>query len=189
MDLASLGKTPISPEHPAGADVRYDPDFDHLQAEIDKLASPSATAATDWKKVAHLASSILSTKAKDLLVASYLAVALIHTDRSDGLLTGLSIMHDLLANFWEGLFPPRKRLRGRLAALEWWIEKSEPALKAYPRASLSAETCSQARERLQAIDALLEGLAAGTPSTLPGPFYRPDAPDLPLGADDFRDHP
>lgn len=25
--------------------------------------------------------------------------------------------------------------------------------------------------------------ATGTPSTLPGPFYRPDAPDLPLGAD------
>lgn len=29
--------------------------------------------------------------------------------------------------------------------------------------------------------------ATGTPSTLPGPFYRPDAPDLPLGADLCRD--
>jgi len=35
MELIELGKEPISPEQPAGEDVRYDPVFEELQAEID----------------------------------------------------------------------------------------------------------------------------------------------------------
>ncbi|RLC09618.1 MAG: hypothetical protein DRI57_21815 [Deltaproteobacteria bacterium] len=70
-------------------DMRYDPEFEKLQSEIGKLSSP--TGATNWEKVSRLAAGILEEKSKDLLVASYLAVARIHTDGADGLAPGLTI--------------------------------------------------------------------------------------------------
>ena len=78
MDLSTLGKTPIHPENPTGSDARYDPDFEALQTEIDKLSSPSATNGVDWKKVSDSAARILSKKSKDLMAASYLAISQIH---------------------------------------------------------------------------------------------------------------
>ena len=49
MDIHSLGKEPIQQDQPAGLDVRYEPEFEQLQAEIDKLSMPSASGGTDWK--------------------------------------------------------------------------------------------------------------------------------------------
>ena len=114
MTLADLGKTPVSKEKPTGSDVRYDPLFEELQAEVDKLSSPTATGTLDWGKVAKASAAILSGKSKDLLVAGYLAVSLIHTRKDEGLAVGLRLFRDLLENFWEDLFPPKARMRGRL---------------------------------------------------------------------------
>jgi len=114
MDLLLLGKSPINSEQPTGIDVRYDPTFEQLQAEIDKLSSPSAASAIDWKKVVNLASEILSEKSKDLLITSYLAVGLIHTLKMEGLGIGLKIYIDLVNQFWENLYPKKKRMRGRI---------------------------------------------------------------------------
>lgn len=77
MDLLVLGKEPIQPDQPAGQEARYTPEYEQLQAEIDKLSLPSASRGVDWRKVESLASVILAQKSKDLAVASYLTVALI----------------------------------------------------------------------------------------------------------------
>lgn len=129
MDLLLLGKNPIDPDHPAGDDVRYDPDFEVLQSEIDKLSSPSSLNGVDWNKAGKIARSILAGKSKDLLVASYLAISEVHTRKMEGFADGLAVICDLVDQFWESLFPPKKRIRGRLAALEFWIEKSGAALE------------------------------------------------------------
>ena len=117
MELSSLGKDPIQPDQPAGSDVRYEPEYEKLQAEIDKLSLPSASAGIDWKKVSDLATSILAHKSKDLLVASYLAVSQVHMRHIEGLADGLVVIHDLITTYWDGLFPPKKRMRGRVGAL------------------------------------------------------------------------
>ena len=78
MDLLFLGKDPIAPDQPTGSDVRYSPEFEALQAEMDKLSLPRAIGTLDWEKVADQAAEILARKSKDLLVASYLA----NVDRS-----------------------------------------------------------------------------------------------------------
>ena len=44
MDMWSLGISPINADQPTGADARYEPEFDKLQAEIDKLSSPTASS-------------------------------------------------------------------------------------------------------------------------------------------------
>jgi type VI secretion system protein VasJ len=121
MDLLSLGKDPISPDQPTGSDVRYDPEFESLQAEVDKLFSPSAVDRTDWKKVNDISIDILSTKSKDLLVACYLAVSQAHINQISGLADGLTIINDMVTVYWDALFPPKKRMRGRLGAIEFWI--------------------------------------------------------------------
>jgi len=128
MELTELGKQPIRPDQPAGNDVRYDPQYEELQAEVDKFSSPSASGAVDWDKVVKLSSDILSQKSKDLLVASYLAIALIQTKKFEGVEIGSRIYRDLVEGHWEALFPTKARMRGRVAAIEWWAEKAEGVL-------------------------------------------------------------
>ncbi len=159
MDLLSLGKEPINPDHPGGSDVRYEPEFEELQAEIEKLsfpsADPSADGGVDWEKVTALASAILAEKSKNILVASYLAVAQIYTSEIEGLAVGSCILRDLLDQFWENLYPPKKRIQGRLAAIEWWLEKTESALQRLRSTPFPPETIQQSKENLEQIDKLL----------------------------------
>ncbi|MBN2516442.1 MAG: type VI secretion system protein TssA [Deltaproteobacteria bacterium] len=155
MEINSLGKDPIQPDQPAGSDVRYGPEFEQLQAEIDKLTLPSASGGINWEKVGDIAASILAKQSKDLLVAGYLAVSQIYVRRIEGLADGLTVMHDLLENFWDDLFPPKKRMRGRLGAIEWWIEKTETALKGIKPESDAGEKRSAISTTLTQIDPLL----------------------------------
>ncbi|MDR5826804.1 type VI secretion system protein TssA [Caballeronia sp. LP006] len=120
----TLGSAPITPDNPAGGDVRDDPDFDRLQTEIDKLNSPSAAAGTDWDVVQRAATVLLAERGKDLLVACYLAGALMRRSGLEGLASGLTVIDDLLANYWETLHPGLSRLRARRNALSWIFERA-----------------------------------------------------------------
>lgn len=155
MEINSLGKNPIQPDQPAGSDVRYGPEFEQLQAEIDKLTMPSALGGINWEKVSDLAASILAKQSKDLLVAGYLAVSQIYVRQIEGLADGLTVIHDMLENFWDDLFPPKKRLRGRSGAIEWWIEKTENALKGIRPDTDAGEKRSAISTTLTQIDSLL----------------------------------
>jgi type VI secretion system protein VasJ len=168
MDLSALGKQPIGTDYPAGSDVRYDPAFDELQSEVDKLSSPAAAGSVDWEKVTRLAADILTNKSKDMLVASYLAVALIHTRRDDGFSVGLSLYSDLIEQFWEELYPQKIRMRGRVRALEWWLEKSEVALQQITELSFSLDQIARVDEDLNRLDHFLQAhLKNDSPSLSP----------------------
>lgn len=128
MELAQLGKEPVSDAAPAGTDARMEDAYDALSAEIEKLSSFSVSGGIDWKKVLQLAADISATKSKDLLVFSYLCVALMKTEGLDGLATGVHIMRDLLETFWESMFPAKARMRGRKNAVDWWVERVKAGL-------------------------------------------------------------
>jgi type VI secretion system protein VasJ len=129
VDIGELGKQPISGEQPAGSDIRYDPDFEQLQGEIDRLSIASADGkGIDWEKVVQLGVTILSEKSKHLLVAAYLGAGLMETQKVEGLATSLRILTDLVADFWPVLFPPVKRMQGRLNAVRWWMERTDSFL-------------------------------------------------------------
>lgn len=162
MDVTDIGKTPISEDQPAGVDIRYEPDFDALQAEIDKLSSPTSSGTIDWNRVATLSADILAEKSKDILVASYFAVSQIHTSGLDGLAVGLQVYHDLLANFWETLYPKKKRIRGRIAAIEWWLEKTDAVLSGSEPQSLDLERKNELLEQCSRIDGLLDEFLDGS---------------------------
>jgi len=123
MDMKDLGKTHISDDLPAGKDVRYEPDFDELSEEIAKLGSPTAGSAIDWDNVVALAADILENQSKHLQAASYMSYALLKKDGLEGLSVGVHVLNDLAVNFWDTLFPPKKRMKGRRGIIDWWQEK------------------------------------------------------------------
>ena len=167
VDLERLGKDPIHPDQPSGNDIRYDPAFEALQAEVNKLNSPSGSGTVDWGKIAQQASEILAQKSKDLLVASYLAVALIYTRQMDGLALGLGIYHDLLDQFWEDLYPGKSRIKARLSVFEWWMERTETALKQLPPASPGPDQIGRVKGLIEKIDQFLNGHLEEPPSLRP----------------------
>ncbi len=153
MDIATLGKEPVRPDQPVGEDVRYDPLFDTLQAEVDKLTSPAIAGTIDWEKVVRLSADILATRSKDLLVASYLAVGLVQTRGGDGLALGLKVWRDLLERFWNDLYPTR--MRGRQRSVEWWLDRTGIALRQQGEQSLPPVQHALVLETLGAIDRFL----------------------------------
>lgn len=165
LDIASIGKEPVCPERPAGEDIRYDPLFDALQAEIDKLTSPAAAGTVDWERVVRMAADILATRSKDLLVASYLAVGLVQTRGGDGLALGLTVWRDLLERFWADLFPVR--MRGRQRSVEWWRDRTDVALRQLEEFTLPLEQHVIIRENLAAIDRFLGEHLENAPSLAP----------------------
>ena len=164
MDLLQLGKNPISPDQPAGTEVRYSPEWEALQAEMDKLSLPRLAGTMDWEKVEAQAAAILAGKSKDLLAASYLALALIYTKKLEGLAAGLRIYRDLMENFWETLFPAKARMRARVRAVEWWLEKAETALKSLGPVSSSPEQTGALQADLAKIDEILRQNVEEAPS-------------------------
>ncbi|MEW6261647.1 MAG: type VI secretion system protein TssA [Thermodesulfobacteriota bacterium] len=153
MDLSSLGQTPISADQPAGVDVRYETEFEELQKEIDKLSiATSEGGGIDWSKVVDLSAGILARKSKHMQVAAYLAAGLIQTQGLAGVSLGAAILRDLVSNFWENMHPPLKRLRGRLSAFSWWLDRAEAFLTGFTPEPLPAEKVSNLVGCLQALD-------------------------------------
>jgi type VI secretion system protein VasJ len=153
MDLAtlrSLGVEPCSAAAPAGESVRYDADFEALAAEIEKLTSVEQTPV-DWNRVFSLSGSLLR-KGKDLLVGSYLACGAFEKLGYAGLGAACTALQGLLANFWQGLFPELRRLRARIAALDWLAARLEKVLLAKGDPGLrDREGIEEAIASLQAI--------------------------------------
>ncbi len=118
---------PISDAKPGGENASYDPDFDAIRSEVTKLDSPTG-GEIDWASVARGSQAMLTGKSKDLLIASYMAYAMLETKKLEGLAVGLAVLEGLLDQYWETMFPPLKRKRGRGNALGWLIGRLEIAL-------------------------------------------------------------
>jgi type VI secretion system protein VasJ len=85
----------------------------------------------DDELVVSSAHAILRDKSKDLRVASYLALGLARRDGIAGVAEALAALDLLVEHFWDGLFPPVKRMTARKSAIEvgvrWILESIESA--------------------------------------------------------------
>ena len=137
--------------NPFGEDAKYDPVYQDLRAEVQKLtAHSSLDGSVDWKSIRKWSLDILSGRSKDLTVASYLTLALFYLDGYGGVADGLEILHKYLKDDWEGIYPPSARPRNRALALEWLVTRLAPVLE--EKAPQPAETAllRPLRERLDA---------------------------------------
>lgn len=147
---------PITQDNPAGVQLDDDPDFDRVSSEIQKLESLHSSSPVDWGEVVRLSSNILSKKSKDIRLASWLCMGLFQQDGYAGLAQGLEICLGLLQNFWDSMYPPIKRIRGRSAAFIWLASKIVPQLLAKepsPSDTEAVRSCGLTIEKLtQLID-------------------------------------
>ncbi|MDA3960682.1 MAG: type VI secretion system ImpA family N-terminal domain-containing protein [Planctomycetota bacterium] len=120
--IEQLGTSPISEAAPAGENARYEPEYEALEAEIEKLSALSG-GEVDWRVVVDQASSVLGSKSKDLLVGCRLSLGLLEQDGLGGLAAGLRVINDLCTNFWDDMFPALRRLNGRRQSFEWLAER------------------------------------------------------------------
>ncbi|EJZ9657945.1 type VI secretion system protein [Escherichia coli] len=102
---------PVTPDNPAGDDAGYDDDFQQMREEVNKLSGADAGI------VSQLAEKLLTTRTKDIRVATWYIWARLRQDGEKGLADGLELLAGLLQRFGEHLHP--QRARARKAALEW----------------------------------------------------------------------
>ena len=143
LKLAAPWTAPISEAAPSGASAKEDERYLQVTTEIARLDSPS-TEKVDWKRVwstiVSQGGELLQEKSKDVLIASQVAYAMFRQDGLKGLLKGVALLTVLVEDFWPTLFPELKRIKGRAAAVQWFLDKCEILLKAYAPAPGDRDT-------------------------------------------------
>ena len=104
VDVASLLE-PVSAEQPCGEELAGERLL--LDAEAQPKPDPENSERSlppDWRRIQQQAEALLS-RSKDLKVAVVLTQALTETQQLAGLADGLSLLRELLEQYWEGLYP------------------------------------------------------------------------------------
>jgi len=167
MDLSDSGKLPISGINPAGRDVMYEPDYEALVEEINKLSSPSSVETIDWKKVVLLGSRILREQSKNLTAACYLSYGLLQDQGISGLADGIHVLRDMLEEYWETMYPPVRRQKARINTIAWWNEKLQSALKNSGPEPMASSRAELLLTDLKVIDGILAEKLEDGPSLNP----------------------
>jgi len=114
MPLRNDLLNPISPEHPAGINLRYDPLYDKIkEARREDADTPQGEwqrerKLADWVLVIKLINDALATKTKDLQLAAWLAEALLRREGLTGLRDVLDLSRGFIENFWTDSIPKSK---------------------------------------------------------------------------------
>src|SRR5262245_42797645 len=127
LPLAKPYLDPIPGAAPTGKDARAEPAYEEVTREIEKLSALTG-AKVAWPTVAEKGSEILKATSKDLRIASFVAFALYHLEGLDGLTTGAITVAEMMEAFWPTMFPDAARIKGRVGALKWLLDKLAEAL-------------------------------------------------------------
>ncbi|MHB8885008.1 MAG: type VI secretion system protein TssA [Methylovirgula sp.] len=150
----AIGAQPVSSEAPAGADIRRDPDFETLEAEIRRMDADGPTAVR-WRNVVDNASEILAHRSKDLLVGVWLTYGLTREEEWQGLAVGLSILRDMVGDHWDAMQPTVKRERARVGAAEWLVGRLVPLVAEWPTDGAAAPEILAATSALDEVERIM----------------------------------
>lgn len=109
---------PISPDLPAGIDLRQETSFQsayhrarsvrtearRIERQID-LGEQLDPPKREWKQLLNEIPEIIKNESKDLELTTYLIEALIRSGGFHGLMVGLELANSLLQRFWESIYP------------------------------------------------------------------------------------
>lgn len=122
---------PISDEHPAGEDLKWDAVYEDIKnarkpgGGRDLIDDGTEETPPDWSAVRELAIEALNHRTKDLMLAGYLTEALINQHGFAGVRDGFRLLNELLERFWDQVYPQISEdgdLESRLAPLLWCAE-------------------------------------------------------------------
>lgn len=126
-ELKSL-LAPIDKARPAGDNLQYDSLFDAIRLarreEDERLPQgvwKKDVKVADWRKVADLAKDGLTMRTKDLQLAGWLMEAWVLNDGIKGLDKGVKLLHGLIDQYWDSLYPPleNEEAEYRFGVLSW----------------------------------------------------------------------
>ena len=131
---------PIPGENPCGENLRYAAVYDKIkEARREDDTAPQGDwqyerKTADYPLVVKLAGDAMATKSKDLQIAVWLTEALMKTESFSGLRAGLDLIHGLLVNFWDRLYPEIDEgdLELRAAPLDWLGSRMDATLRSLP---------------------------------------------------------
>ncbi|WP_246161885.1 TssA family type VI secretion system protein [Segnochrobactrum spirostomi] len=149
-----LGRSPIpGADDPAGRDIREEPAFEELQSEIRRLDT-EGPASLPWSRIIAQSRQILAEQSKDLLVATWFAYGVARTEGWAGAVIGLTVLHDMIDLYWEGMQPPVKRERARGGALDWLSQRLATLLADRTPTPADAEAVVATGDLVDALDKL-----------------------------------
>ncbi|HTP34818.1 MAG TPA: type VI secretion system protein TssA [Candidatus Acidoferrales bacterium] len=179
MPLRNDLLNPISPDKPAGENLRYAPVYDKIkEARREEDDVPQGEwkyerKVADWPQAIKLIGESLATKTKDLQLAAWLAEAMLVREGVAGLREVLDLIRGYLENFWDGLYPELDDgdAEYRAAPLQWLGDRLEARVKRVPLTcgglnwfqykesrALGTEESADTEEKRQA---RLDGIAEG----------------------------
>jgi len=120
---------PLEGAAPTGSDLSYDPEFERVAAEIEKLSNLSG-GSVDWMLIADDSKRMLSERTKDLRLAGWMTLAKAQRDGWRGVAEGLFATQALVDTYWDNMFPPAKRARARASVFTWLWEALDKMLTA-----------------------------------------------------------
>src|SRR5690349_992553 len=132
---------PITAEQPAGADLRWTPEWDRIKEARradDGLESGSWTKkdskVADWPLVKELATTMLRNRTKDLQIAMWLTEANLKLHGFAGLRDSFRLIRELVHRYWDtGLYPVMEDgPEDRAAPFEWLNDKLVDSIAAVP---------------------------------------------------------
>src|SRR5215469_952045 len=132
---------PISSDRPAGADLRWTPEWDRIKEARradDNLDAGSwakkEPKSADWHAVREFAAAALIERTKDLQLALWLTEASMRLHGFRGLHEGLRIVRELMTRYWDlGLYPSMEDgPEDRAGPFEWLNFKLVDVITAIP---------------------------------------------------------
>ena len=132
---------PIAPDRPAGADLRWTPEWDRIKearrADDDLDAGKwvkKDRKVADWQAVRGMTIAALKERTKDLQLALWLTEANMRLDGFQGLRDGLGIIRKLMVSYWDqGLYPSiEDGPEDRAGPFEWLNNKLVDVITALP---------------------------------------------------------
>jgi type VI secretion system protein VasJ len=167
----SLGTDSVPGGEPAGESAREDAAFEALSEEVAKMEIDGPNAV-DWGKVACSSEALLRDRSKDFLVAGYYAYALGREEGLRGLAVGLGVIAGIVETYWDTAFPPPRRERARVGAIDWLAERFGPTLNDLEVGAANADAVMAALEMAERVDQLIDERAEKTQANL-GDLLRP----------------
>lgn len=150
---AELAK-PISADAPSGRDASFEPAFETIKGELDKLSSVTG-GIVDWQVVARGASELTKGTTKDVRVLVWLVVARLQVDGPKGLAAALAACREVCSQHWDTLFPPLKRARARGNQFEWLFEQLDKHIPETKLGSGDKEPLELAADLCKELDSLV----------------------------------
>ncbi len=166
---AEAGRVPVG-ANGGGEDLRGLAEFDMLENEFRKIET-AGPSAVDWKTVNRTTIELLKGRSKDLVLASRLVYGLHREEGYKGLAVAITILHGMVQDHWETMFPPVNRERGRAGSFDWFAEKLASTVETTAPAEDMKIYALVAHDRLADIDTMLGEKLTKFPAAL-GPLIR-----------------